>query len=166
MSFSPDHWLVRLWGLHSCESLEEKIFSCCSNSLMGFPHHGNPSEYSRVLASLPAHDRRSEQGNLCVVFTNLCYQLGSGASSLCSLKLGPHSLSGLLHKCLFHSYGNYISQDFPNLNRLHFRYLNPKGKVWCPFNQAQPTPNGSCRDFPGGSEIPCRGPGFDPWSGN
>lgn len=64
-------------------------------------------------------------------------------------------------------YGNYISRDFPNLNRLHFRYTlfipQSKGaKAWHAFNQAQPTPNGSFRDFSSGSEVPIWGTRF--WS--
>lgn len=136
MSFTPRS-LPDLSGFEVCtpvNPLREKFFSCCSNSLMGFPPVlGNPSKYSRILANT-AHNRRSEQGNLCVVFTNLCYQLGSGASSLCSLKSGhTHSVDLLCTSVCFILYGNYISQDFPNLNRLHFRYLNPKGKGMMPF---------------------------------
>lgn len=154
-------WLVRLWGLHSCESLEEKFFSCCSNSLMGFPPVLRTSEYSRSWQTL--HTTEVWTRKPCVVFTNLCYQLGSGASSLCSLKSGhTHSVDLLCTSVCFILMETISHKTSPISTGCILDTSIRRAKVWCPFQSAQPTPNGSCRDFPGGSEVPMQGTRF--WS--
>ena len=168
MSFSPKS-LPDLTGFEVCtpvNSLREKVFSCCSNSLMGFPPVlGDPSKYSRISANCTQPEVWTRKP-LCGLHQPVLSTGNWGHQSLFP-EVGPHSVDLICTSVCFILYGDYISWDVPNFNRLRFRYTpfipqSEGAKVWCPFNQAQPTPNGSCRDFPDGSEVPMQGTRF--WS--
>lgn len=139
MSFFPKSLPDLGFEVCTCVNpLRKKVFSCCSNSLMGVPPVlGDPSKYSRISANT-AHNRRSEQGNLCGL-TNLWYQLGSGASSLSPLKLG-HTHSVLRHfaQVSFHSSWKLHLTRLPQPQQAAFQIhsVHPsirRGKGMAPF---------------------------------
>lgn len=75
---------------------------------------------------------------------------------------GPKRSAGSLCTNLcFILYGNNTSRDFHSLSTLHFSHalLTPqgiqRGKPRLPFNQAQPTPNGSFRQMLISGKRPC-----------
>lgn len=172
MSFFPKS-LTDLTGFEVCtrvNPLRKKGFSYCSNSLMGFPPSlGIPQSIHGSWQTLHTTGGLSKETSVWSSPTcGINWEAGP-AVSLSSLKLG-HTHSVLRHfaQVSVSFFMETTSQETSPtstgciLDTL-CSSLNPKGqRHWHPFNQAQPTPNGSFRDFSSGSEVPIWGTRF--WS--
>ena len=152
MSFSPKS-LPDLTGFEVCtpvNSLREKVFSCCSNSLMGFPPvFGDPSKYSRISANCTQPEVWTRKP-LCGLHQPV---LSTGN---CPVSFFMETIS---HETYPISTGCVL--DILRLS------LNPKGQR---YGALSIKPSQLQMEAVGTSLMvlrsQCRGPGFDLWSGN